>query len=485
MISKYIGITSAAALVILSACSSDSKTSGPAGDPLIIGESDSGISADEATTDELRRSAARLASDSLGMNINEVLGIGLVGISDDTGPTPMVGDEIEGADLYDDNVDMLMRSSLALDGADTTVTREGNVITIYPDAAAMCDEQLLGLALVPEDFTRCTEVYSKLVVVLDAQTDDTGVLTYQFDGDDFLNIGYSPNGGSYEINLGGIKTLLGATGDVASLPDTMTGAFRVVATLDDSSGITEAGSVAMLVTQPISIIDAAQNVNISLGNSELFSIASNGNGTTTIRSSFGALNAAFPAGADDDDSDPANTVNTGTNPDIISLVMNGFTSQIDIDEMSEEIRLSNTGSVLSVGINNGEAIRLSINNYGMTINSDSITINPGLTLGASLTGVLSQYLGDNSLNSAQFDLSMPSGTVMVPDEGSGGARINSGGVSYSVVANTNEGAVSNSFSATAGQCIDSAGNGSSSDVTPGVDMTDDDGLLAIVECGAQ
>lgn len=483
MITKYIGISSVTALLILSACSSGSSSSDPAGDPLIIGESDSGRAADEATTEELRRSAARLASDSLGMNINEVLGIGLVGTSDDDGATPMVGDEIEGADLYDDNVDSLMRSSLALDGADATVTREGNVITIDPDETAICNEQLLGSALVPEDFAQCTQVYSNLLVILDAQTDDTGVLTYQYDGEAFLNIGYSPNGGSYEINLGGLRALVGATGDVASLPDTMTGALRVVATLDDTSGITEAGSVAMLVTQPISIVDAAENVNVSLDNSELFSIASNGNGTTTIRSSFGALSAAFPSASDDDDffTDPNPTT------DIVSLAMSGFTSQIDIDEMSEEIRLSNTGSVLSIGINNGEAIRLSVSNYGMTIDSDSISINPGLTLAASLTGVLSQFVGDDSLNSAQFDLSMPSGTVMVPDEGSGGVRINSGGLSYSVVANTNQGAVSNSFSATAGQCIDSAGiSGSSSDVTTGTNVDeDDDELLAIVECGAQ
>jgi hypothetical protein len=489
MISKYIGITSATALLILSACSSsDSNTSSQAGDPLIIGDSESGVAADDATTDELRRSAARLASDSLGMNINEVLGIGLVGASDDNnGSTPMVGDEIEDADLYDDNVDALMRSSLALDGADATITREGNIITIDPDESAICDEQVRGGALLPEDLTQCTEVYQSLRVILDAQTDDTGVITYEFDGLAFLNIGYSPNGGSYEINLGGLKSLIGATGDVSQLPDTMTGAMRVVATLDDSTGVAQAGSVAMLVTEPISIVDAAENVNISLGNSELFSISSDGSGTTTIESSFGALSAALPFTADDDEFTGADDPVDNSASDIISFVMNGFTSQLDIDETNEEVRLSNTGSTLSVGINNGEAIRLSVSNYGMTLNSDSISISPGLTLGASLTGVLSQYVGESSLNSAQFNLSMPTGTVLVPDEGSGSTRINSGGLSYDIIANTTEGAVSSSFSASAGQCIDGSAGSSGTDPVIGVDMTtdnDDDQPLSIVDCGA-
>jgi len=74
---KYIGITAVASAMVLVGCSSDSKNSGFDAGELIVGESATGTPADDVSTTDLRNTAASLASSSLGLNINEVLGIGI------------------------------------------------------------------------------------------------------------------------------------------------------------------------------------------------------------------------------------------------------------------------------------------------------------------------------------------------------------------------------------------------------------------------
>lgn len=497
---KYIRIAAVASVLVLAACSSSDK-SDPESDSnadtsdLIVGESKTGILADDVATDDLRRSAARFASDSLGLNINEVLGIPFFASSSsdvfsgsettntNTGETDTitsgstVGDSIENGDTLDDNIDSLMTTSLALDSTVAIVTREGNVITIDPDENELCQEEVLGNMIAAD--AGCVAVYKDLLVVLDAKTDDTGLLTYQFQETPVLVIGYSPNGGSYEINMGGLKAVLEASAaqdpdTTVDLPDTMQGAMRVTAMVNDDSGVTAAGSMSLSVTQPISIIDTDGDINLSLGNSELFKVSSDTEGNTKISSNYGALSASFPAILDS-----ANPTKT----DMVALMVSGFTNQLDINKAGDEVKLGNSGSALTVAINSGEAVKLSISSYAITLNSDSLSIDEGLTLGVSLSNVVGQ-LTNGALNSAQLDIAMPTGTVLAPDDASGSTKVSAGAFSYNLQASSAQGAVSNSFSASAGECFTSNSGTNSTDGSTDPNPAGSDAPLVLVSCGA-
>ncbi len=482
---KVISIAVAATALVLVGCSSsDDNPPGFQPSELIVGESDTGVAADDIDTLELRRNAATLSSSSLGLNINELLGVGFATSDEGTPVNPngmnvtTVGDNVENGDMLDDDVESLMNTSLALDSNVATVTREGNIITIDPDENELCQEQVLGDMV--DNNAACVAVYQDLLVVLDARSEDTGVVTYQFQQEPVLLIGYSPDGGSYEINIGGLKTLLEAAADedpetTVDLPDTFSGAVRVTAMVDDDSGVAAAGSISLAVTQPINIVDTDGDANFSLGNSELLKVSSDAQGNTRIDSTYGALSASFLSQLDDEDPDSM---------DVVALMMSGFTSQLSINEDADVATLTNTGSVLSIAINSGEAVNLSVSNYGATLTPDSLTIDQGLTLGASLTSVVGEL--SDGFNNAQFDVSMPTGTVLEEDS-SGAARVAAGMFSYSLNASTSEGPITSSFAASAGECFESGGDDDDDPVFFGetvVDEDDDDEVLVKVDCGA-
>ncbi|MEE9335864.1 MAG: hypothetical protein V3U65_17365 [Granulosicoccaceae bacterium] len=187
--------------------------------------------------------------------------------------------------------------------------------------------------------------------------------------------------------MGGLKTLLEAAAahdpdTTVDLPDTFSGAMRVTAMVSDDSGVTAAGSISLAVTQPIDIVDTDGEANFSLGASELFKVSSNAQGNTKIESTYGALSAGFSAQLDD--TDP-------TEMDVVALMMSGFTNQLNINETNDIATLTNTGFVLSLAVNSGEAVRVSVSNYAATLKPDSLTIDQGLTLGATLSSVLGEF----------------------------------------------------------------------------------------------
>jgi|GEM_PF-4532073 len=486
-------VSVAVSALVLAGCSSGSKSSTPApdtedaGSNLIVGESASGMPADDVSSLELRKTAAGLASSSLGLNINEVLGIGLQDDSETvtTGIDGMnvvtVSDSVPNADMLDDNVDSLLKTSLAVEDTSLMVSRDGNVITVDPDDTQLCTfEQIDGTTSIDQ---QCLEIVKDLTVVLDAKTDDTGIVTYQYQQESVLSVGYSPNGGSYEINMGGLKSVIEtlAASDPqlnANLPDTMQGAMRVTAIVDDTSGVEAAGSMSLSVTEALNIVDTDGNININLGKSELFKVSSDAAGNSTIASNLGALSASLPALLNPDPTNP------DAPADMVSIMAGAFTSQLDINGSGNEIKVGNSGTTFTLGINSGEAVRINVSNFGMTINSDGISIDPGLTLGTSLTSVISQYT-DAALSSATFNVAMPTGTVITNDETAteSAVKVESGGFSYALNANGPQGAFNSSFAASAGDCFrppietyDNFGNLTSTE--------DIDAPLVTVDCGA-
>ena len=74
-----------------------------------------------------------------------------------------------------------------------------------------------------------------------------------------------------------------------------------------------------------------------------------------------------------------------------------------------------------------------------TLSSSSLGLNiidQGLTLGTSLTGVVGQFA--DGFNSAQFDVSLSTGTVLEEDS-SGAAKLSAGAFSYNLDASTSDG----------------------------------------------
>ncbi|MEE9335865.1 MAG: hypothetical protein V3U65_17370 [Granulosicoccaceae bacterium] len=140
--------------MLVGCSSSDDCPSAFVTSDMIVGESGTRNAADDIDTIELRRNAATLSSNCLGLNINELLGIGFANSSSDEQSTPidpngmtitMVGDNVNNGDMLDDDVESLMNTSLALDSTVATVTREGNVITINPDENELCKEEVFAI----------------------------------------------------------------------------------------------------------------------------------------------------------------------------------------------------------------------------------------------------------------------------------------------------------------------------------------------------
>ncbi len=272
LLSVVIGMSS----VLATGCGGGGSSADSSPDnvsPLVQGDED-GTPADDIETSILLRNAVTKSSSYLGKNITSLQRLGgnssslgvvldatpldtLMALTmDDPTAEPITSDELLNAGVEDD-INGLLDSVLGLESNSSQVTRVGNRITIDPDDAEFCDQQVLDDTATATDRANCQELISQVLVEVDAITEESGLMTLTYAQMDVLLIGYSPVTANYEVKLAGLQTLLSQAaqlqGDDTSVPS-MQGAIRVSATVTNDTENEEAGNFSISVTEALSIV---------------------------------------------------------------------------------------------------------------------------------------------------------------------------------------------------------------------------------------
>jgi len=231
---------------------------------------------------------------------------------------------------FEDSIADFIRPTL--EGGNATQTRDGNTITIDPDERHICSQWLEGDS--DSDIDECASILDDLMVRIDAQTDDSGSVTYLLGSQTLANLQYSPNAGSIEIELPGVLTLAqrseSVSGESGELPDVMTGSIKISGSVTNSAVGSEAGSFAVDVTEPMRVAYTATNESLQFGKSTLISMvtdAATGNGTMTIDVKGMQLQMI-----EDETTGVLSKVNL---PD--------FTLDAELSDQGDTVRLTNTG----------------------------------------------------------------------------------------------------------------------------------------------
>lgn len=439
-----IGCTLMASL-LLGACSGGSGDSGGNGGGTLIPDGGSQTPASDVGTDEIVQNASRSVSASIDANLGGMqamlsdataddTGDGTGGITDSLGPQLDMlglggiisadgllgmlgldggGTNTGGDPLTDDSLtdqggtvsDTLFGLDATGTASDTgTVTREGDVITIDPDDARLCADLQLTL-------TDCEAIAAEVLVVIDAVTEDTGVIHYQYASQDVLQVGYAPMKTSAEVSLGPLLSLMQAVeaADPAfvesGLPESMTGAVRWSAeVLNDAEG-QEAGSADFSVTSAVSISDNAGNDYFTVAPSDVLSVSFDAaTGVADLDVGLGAVQAVFSM-ADE-------FAVEGEQPTVIGLSMNGATANLSYAESTETIQGTNVGlanAPFVLSMDGQELMRVSVQTFGFTASglTGELLIDTPLSIDANAAGAVAGA-------SSNFSVSAPAGTGLLP-----------------------------------------------------------------------
>ncbi|PID61766.1 MAG: hypothetical protein CSB44_05925 [Gammaproteobacteria bacterium] len=488
---KALGASIALSLLLAACSSDDDDTTGGT-----VGESASGRPASEASDLEIRRNAANLASTALGTSLGDALDADVNGNS--------MGDGVDNPETVDDDIDTFLTASLGLESGNANVSREGDLVTIDPDESVMCREALAERSGMVDDLAVCEALFRDLSVEVAAVTDDTGSITYLFQQQPVVMIDYAPEMGAYELSLPGymaaLQQLASLQGDTeATTPETVEGALRVEASTTQTADELTSVGISLSVSEPLRLIDTASGTDISIAASELVSFVGNMDGSSTMTSNIGAVDALFEVsnGLDETPAEPAAMPGTGAvqedvfqetsateETQTVQLLMSSFTADMSWGSMdSENVQVNNVGfgeSPMQLFIDGEQEINLSLNNTSFTVENDTISFLDDLTLGAMLGNAFAAELLEQDPEiggaSAEARVTIPAGTVLT-DEGEV-IRVNAGSVSMEAIANGENDAISESAVVEAGGCF--SGDDIGGDDVGADDVSGDDADSAMV-----
>lgn len=431
-------------------------------------------SADNIATDVLQRSAADNASASLDitlqsivdtMNGSSALGSAFtipgLGLTQEPSEDGVFNDPTEPGPLVNPTFDARVRTesasafetSLGLSGNATT-ERNGNIITINPDESELCAQQggLIG-------DSSCEQLLADLNVIVNAQTDTSGIIDYRFRDQSVIEIVYSPVLGSYELNLAGIQSMLVRANELDAqsdpAPDSMSGSIKFEAQVLNASAGAEAASMSMSISEAMSILDSSTGTNLLISPSTLLEITSDSrSGVASVEVGIGALSLS------------------GSNDELIgnplqNLMLSGITARADISNNGEVLTVSNVGlgnGPLVMSIDSLESVRATMDTFGFTIDAinDTIVLDNNLNYSVALNNILGSLDESTSHDSSSsLSISASAGTTFA-EMASGVMRVNQGGplnLIYSVFdGSTTE---NGSVSIKQGECFDERVNANS------------------------
>ena len=388
---RSLSLLSATSLVVLASCGGGSGDGGSATVPVAsieIGADDTSAPADAIATPVLQQKAAENASRAIGVNV-----AGARTVTADTNtlvnaatlPDGMLNDDngfnaaelipTETVDSIGGDSDRLLLATLGLDASgQATTERTGNRITIDPDDQAVCEGEIY---LGDDDLQQCLELVKDLTVQLDAVTEESGQISYLYQGAPLLSIIYGPNAASYELDLGtyfrvesAAAAFLNETVDVAS----MSGKVRLVMNIENENTGSESGSVTLAVPEAIAITDN-DGSSISLAASNIMTMSSDAaTGTASIELGMGALSILAASGDGSGNS---------------SLTMSGLTGVFNFDDVTEGLSARNIGfGGAPIRLNvEGSAVEVSLSPFGFDVSGDGeLTMAQALNLALSMVG---------------------------------------------------------------------------------------------------
>lgn len=475
------------ATLTLSACGDSGGggdgSSGGGSSNLIIGMS-SGLDAADVETDILLRSAVTGSVRGAGPDLGALQRFA---DGDDTA-APGDGGAQGMSDLdanyvaeLQDGTAGLSAALLGVDDADAVVTRVGNIITVDPDDAAVCDsgDDMVGDDNLPasdDDNTGCLQFVADLTVRLDARTEDSGVISYLFRDTPVVSIGYSPEAGAGELNLGGLKLVLDRLEEIeranadpldqdmeSASPVVMRGVVRSIGRVSDDREGSESGDFELSVVETIEIGDGT-GLGFTLEPSRVFRLELDAESeTASLSIAWGALRIVTESG-DSDGNSSRSAINLG-----------GLTLDFDAMEDAPTASLRNLGIgdvPFTIEVNSQPALSVGLQTFGITIDSDDGSVSFDTPASVSLMlDNLSEFIEENAPEfNASFTAEVTAGTELLPHD-NGTTEVRAGGpVTASFVASDNTSSVQSELSAGVGSCF----GGDESAATPDVDMSDDD-----------
>lgn len=438
-----------------------SEADDPAGIPSVV----------TGTTEDIQRTAARRVANGMGLNLES-----LQRLSDeamrDLEPGTLGAELITDVDLdmlaaLDSNNSNFMNNTLGLDDSNARVFREGNIITIDPDERLICADEFPLLNHTDTELPNCEQLMQDLSVQIHAQSDDSGIITYSFQDNDVLAIGYSENSASYELQLAGLQLLVERaqqmSGHTISEQVAMSGAVRLSATvLNDVEGAV-AGELVLEVTQTLNLVPAqSASESINLQPSTVFKISINeatGDVATTV--DWGSLQLI------------ADVSDSGDGSMLSQLNLGGLTANATLNANTSILKLTNVGIgnvPLTINVNQINTVSLSLSAFDVTLDSESGMVTFDGALGAALTvsNILGVLEGLGPEASANLSINAAAGTTL-RDEGDGAIKVlNNGPFALSAGVVSDGVSLQQSVSFDAGECF---GSDDETDAGLGLDLT--------------
>lgn len=382
---------------------------------------------DDALTASDDIAASSLLNDALVASVGGA-GSNLLGMFSDSS-------DGSGSELESES-ERLLLATLGLDKSGGAVsTREGNRIMIDPDDAAVCagDTFILDDQQTADSKAHCMQLVSALSVQLDAITEQSGEITYLFNQQPLLIVGYGPRNVMYELKLDTLHQVEMMSGQLAgetgTVPTTQRGAIRLVATVDNESEGRESGTMALAISEPV-FIQQADGERITLSPSTVFTLAHNEeNGTTSLSLGLGALEFVF------NDTDDFTGAVTGK---INKVALGGLTGRFDVSDNGEQLDVSNFGLVngpmnVTTGDSMDAAITIAPFGFSLSEASGNLTLNTAMNFGLSAN----QYDAQQGNFSFDIGVTSPARTVIDTQSESPGNTVRAGGplqLNYSVSA---------------------------------------------------
>lgn len=473
-----------AVLLLVGACDSGGGSGATDSSGLIIGESTGG-DASLLSDKELLQSAFDTSDAALSTNLGNLASLPqdddndqdtpvVIDTTDPTDPQDevqadpdnslddMLSDEdMEPVDTLDEDTSSFLLNTLGLDEsgsvqASATISREGNVVTVRPDADEVCADEIPLADELNDNVDTCRELVNDLSVEVNALTTESGIITYLFDSSPVLLIGYSTTGVSYEVKLDGLRFVLERNATLNNLEyDTTTqlsGAFRLTATIINDDAGSEAGELSLEVSEPVSAGSSDSEESFTLQNSTVFRIQfDQATDDISIAVDWGALQLISRSGDDQG------------NSELSDVELGGLSATFDANTSEAGFALSgiNIGNGLTITIGNAEAARLNLAQFGVSVDEEGVVMLDGALNANLVLDNLSGWLDEFATNySYQANLSATDGATASELDEDGIYLIESGELSSEItVSGDNADGISqnqsSSVSAMEDQCIES------------------------------
>jgi len=302
----------------------------------------------DVETVTIQRNAAAAIVRNLGLNTGEITS---------TFDPQLDDPNASGPDMMTPDNNLAIEESVGLNSNSATVSRVGNT-----------------------DF--CLQIAQNLSVTINAETEDSGVVSYLYRNEAFVNLSYTPNSGAYEIRFPPFLTVLQdqqATlleEGTEPLPKALTGAIKFAVTSDPEMP-DEAGSVALQISEPIQYTQSDNNSEVQIGVSTLWEISTNAEGGR-----FGFDLGAVSLSGNTADNDAPQRQDT-------KVLLPGLSGKAIISNASGDLIVSDLGLAqgpLSITTNSTEVISVALETFGFSISeaNGQIVTNGDINLNAML-----------------------------------------------------------------------------------------------------